>query len=451
LWIVQTEYTLTPCNQPTAASINAVAALAVKSNGTVTRTQVTTSQRQASSVRIDPGGRPVFLTTDAADTSKVYMSRLKTDGSLDTTVGDAGFLLLNTGALPTGAVRLNVSFAGVVTTAERVYFAIMLYDQELLTYQNASTTPRTHGFRMALASPTTGFAANYGTGGIGQRHTALLAENAFGQGQFAVTGFSVDSTGRPVNFTFTDTTVSYNVWSAITGATGGGEGGTGLGGFTRDTGGAPSAGSGSAAGRVDTKVYTKLPAKTEIYTAFLGLSGKQARTLKMSSNTKNTCVVVGRHVALVAAGSCEVQVQSKATGATIRTLRTTVVEATAKTQATSAAEAGTTMVASDPILFKKSSANITKIARGQIRELKDSASDAAGVVVIGHAATLTDASNFSLSRNRAQNVSAMMQRLKVRKPIAVVAKGKSEPLSTKETEKAQAQNRRVVVYLIPSS
>jgi outer membrane protein OmpA-like peptidoglycan-associated protein len=400
---------------------------------------------------IDSAGKWSGISSSFSGATATYkMLRLLTNGEPDTTNGTNGVKdlsgLPSTITVDGASVRMNYNLSGIALTANSTLFAGFSGSS---TSSSCDRNPQNNTGTISRSTypyyfdDVNGLLKSYGTDGLGDAFTFTENKADSCSGRFVSSATFIDSKGRPSMLSALPEIgaqkagLTLAVWDAAEGVIGGGEGAGEL-----------AAGGG---GRIDTKVYTKLPAKTEVYTAFLGLSGKQVRTLKLSSTTKNTCVVVGRHVALVAAGSCEVQVQSKATGATIRTLRTTVVEATAKTQATSTAEAGTTMVASDPILFKKSSANITKTARGQIRELKDSASDAAGVVVIGHAATLTDASNFSLSRNRAQNVSAMMQRLKVRKPIAVVAKGKSEPLSTKKTEKAQAQNRRVVVYLIPSS
>jgi outer membrane protein OmpA-like peptidoglycan-associated protein len=452
LWITRTEFTRDKCGlEPAASEIHAVSVLAVSNDGTIVRTQLSTSKLIVNGVRIDPGGRPVFLTKDAGDNSKLFMSRLKTDGSLDTTVGTDGFLSLDTGALPAGANYLTATFAGVVTTEDRVYFVIQLSDSEIELYQNNSTTPRTHGYRMALAAPAVGWAPTYGTGGIGQRHTTVLAENAFSLGRFAATGSTVDSTGRPVNFTFTDSTTSYNVWATIAGATGGGEGGTGLGGFTRDTGGAPSLGSGGGSGssgsvsgdtRVDKKVYSKLPRTTEVDTALLALTIKQARTRTLTSLTTKTCVIAGRQVALISVGSCVVQVKDKASKRLIRTLRTKVTKKTS--------QYGTTMIATDPIYFGAGSSVLSAKSMKQVQALVKEANSASSIVVVGHATSLpVKATNFILARQRAARVAALMVQLKVKTPAVVVTKGSTEPASTKKTLKELAKNRRVVVYLIP--
>ncbi len=458
LWVIRTEHNYlesTRCVTGTnnsaqtagvAGAFVALAALAVSADGTVTRTQLsTTPALQPGGLRIDPGGRPVGLAFEITDNSKVKMFRLKADGTLDTSVGTNGFRDLDTGALPAGATRLSTSITGVVTTADRTYFVISLYDTEVSSYSNV-TTPRVHGYRMALASVTDGFAKGFGTNGIGTRVTTTLPENWFNTGGIIATGATVNPKGEPQIFMIGETSTTLNVWAAITGATGGGEGGTGLGGFTRDTGGAPSAGEksagGSAADRVDSTIYASLPSTMQVDTAFTVLSASAARTQTLVSNTRSTCVVSGRHVVAVATGRCTVVVTLKSDGATARTLRTTVTR--------KPSTKGSQVTVSKPIVFSVASARLSKAARAQIAEIAKNAAGAKSVVVVGHAAALTESPfNFAISRNRAVAVRDALRSAKVTAPITVTARGTLQQVSTKKTEAAQAQNRRVVVYLIP--
>ena len=464
LWILRTEHnflqnSICPSGgniqSSVASNFVALAGLTVSENGTVTRTQLSTSTAVSpGGMRVDPGGRVVALVTELANNSKVKVMRLKADGSLDTTVGTSGFRDLDTGALPTGATVLNTSILGLVTTADKTYFVVTLSDSETNSYMNNVTTPRVHGFRMGLMSPTDGWATAYGTGGIGQRATTTLPENWFNNGGITATGFTVDSKGQPVGFIFTETSTTYNVWATITGATGGGEGGTGLGGFTRDTGGAPSAGqsgttgattnttTGATTGRVDATVYARLPATVQVNTAFNVLSASAARAATLVSNTRTTCVVSGRQVIAVGTGRCTVVVNSKSDGTTLRTLRTRVTR-TASTK-------GSQVTVGDPILFTQASARLSKKARTQIAAIAAAAAGAKSIVVVGHAAALTESPfNFAISRNRANAVRDALRRAKVKSPITVTWRGTLEQVSTTKTEVAQARNRRVVVYLVP--
>ncbi|CAB4649140.1 unannotated protein [freshwater metagenome] len=427
-----------------AGAYVALASLAVSPDGTVTRTQLATSPAlQPGGMRIDPGGRPVALAAEITDRTKIKAFRIKADGSLDTSVGTNGFRDLDAGALPAGATALNTSITGIVTTADRTYFAIALSDGEVSGYASNSTTLRVHGFRMGLASMTDGWATGFGTNGIGSRVTTTLPENWFALGRVVATGSTVNAQGEPQNLTLSQTSTSLNIWGAIAGATGGGEGGTGLGGFTRDTGGAPSAGNnGSATGRIDTKVYTRLPSTVQLNTAFTVLSPTQATTQTLTSNTGNTCAVSGSHVVAIATGRCNVTVTRKRDKKVLRTLRTTVNK--------EISTLGSEVTASNPITFSIASARLSSAARTQIAEIATSAANAKAIVVVGHAAALTESRfNFAISRKRADAVRRALRRANVAAPVTATARGTSQQISRKKTEAAQAQNRRVVVYLIP--
>lgn len=430
-----------------AANYVALASLVVSETGAVTRTVLsTTTPFSSGGMRVDPGGRAVSLLTNLTDNSKLTAIRIKADGTLDTTVGTNGFRDLDTGALPAGATVLNPGIAGLVTTADKTFFVVSLNDTETNSYMSNVTTPRVFGFRMALMSPSDGWATAYGTGGIGQRVTTTLPENWFAQGGIISTGSTVTSKGQPVNFTFTETGTNYNVWEAVAGATGGGEGGTGLGGFTRDTGGAPSSGEGGSAGattgRIDNTVYRRLPSVVQVNTAFTTLTRAASRSLTLVSRTPRTCVVSARQVIAVATGRCSVAVTRKNTGSTVRMLLTRVSRRTLTK--------GTEVVVADPIMFRSVSARLSRTARGQISAIAEAATDAKAVVVVGHAAALTDSRfNYAISRNRANAVRKALRRAKVKAPVTATWRGSLEQISTKKTESAQARNRRVLVYIVP--
>lgn len=462
IWALRGEHNFTENSQcPTftnsassiASNFVALASLSIAENGTVTRTVLSTSAVLPDGMRIDPGGRVVALVSEVVDTTKLQVIRLNANGAVDTTVGTNGFKDVPTGALPAGATRQNSQIIGVVTTAERTYFVVSLSDGEVNNYSNTSTTPRVHGVRMGLLSPADGWASGFGTNGIGARVTTTLPENWFSTGRTTFTGLAVNLKGQPTAFSFGETSTSYHVWTAIAGATGGGDGGTGLGGFTRDTGGAPSAGepgtpgfaggSGSATNlRVDNKVFMRLPASAQVNTAFTVLTVSAARTQTLVSNTRNTCVISSRHVIAVSTGRCTVVVKNKNNGSTLRTLRTTV--------STKVSTLGSEITVSSPIQFKQASSRLSKLARTQLAEMATAATSAKAVVVVGHAAALTDSRfNDAISRNRANAVKDALVKAKIKVPVTITWRGKLQQISTKKTEAEQAKNRRVVVYLVP--
>ncbi len=470
----------TPHTSLIASSFGALGALAVAADGTVTRTALPgTNPLQPTGSRIDPGGRMVFLASELTDSTKVYMSRLKADGSLDTSIGTSGYLPLNTGALPSGAIGVRASLVGVVTTADRVYFAVLLTDNEVNSYTNSSTTLRTHGFRMGLVSPASGWVSSFGTNGIGTRVTTALPENWFSQGKTTSTGSSVNSEGQPVVFTFGETETKYNVWSAISGVTGGGEGGTGLGGATTDTGGAPSAGSADSSSQtatttttttttiaattttvaknpyddavagvtvVDSKVYTKLPTPVAKASAVNVLTDAQSRAFSVISVTTRTCLASGKTLVFIAKGRCRANIIASATGAVTRRLTTTVTDALINS-----VKVGNPVAVLEPIYFYKESVVLDRAAQSRIRSIKSRVSAAGTVLIIGHSGTLNGntAINVEISKGRAASTLRALESVGAKGPFVASGVGALQPANKGKTEAAQVKNRRVVIALIP--
>jgi outer membrane protein OmpA-like peptidoglycan-associated protein len=180
----------------------------------------------------------------------------------------------------------------------------------------------------------------------------------------------------------------------------------------------------------------------QVNTAFTVLTSAASSVQTLASSTRSTCVTTGRHVVAIAVGRCTVTVTRKSDSVVLRTLRTTVVR--------SASTLGSQVTVSDPIQFAQVSAALSKTARAQIAAIAANAASAKAIVVVGHAAALTDSEfNFAISRNRAMAVRGALVAAKVKAPITAVSRGTIEQISTAKTESAQAKNRRVVVYLVP--
>jgi outer membrane protein OmpA-like peptidoglycan-associated protein len=209
-------------------------------------------------------------------------------------------------------------------------------------------------------------------------------------------------------------------------------------------GGNSDTANGSATGtiRIDSKVYAKLPKKTEVNTALLVLTVRQARTQEIVPLTGRICTPVERRIALVGTGICTVRIQNKSTKKVVRTLSTQV--------RTRTSAAGTTLITFDPIMFFADSSTISAKAYKQIRSITKDAKNAVGIVVVGHATNRGKTTNLSLSKRRANAVRNYLVKLRVTKPIQTIGKGSLEPASTKKTRAGYAKNRRGVVYIIPS-
>ena len=448
VWVVRAEHTkLTSglCSTTAAASdISGYDILRISSTGVVTRTAITSAGDAFDarfSIRLDAGGRPLLVGT-SADNSKIIIARIKTDGTLDTSVFASGFTSLSIGAAPAGAYSVNASIMGIITSAESVYISVLLTDLPQQSFICDRTTSVVFGLRTAVLSYTSGYTATYGTNGVSERVTYNAPEKSVCS--FSTGGSSVATTGNPRVAYSNGTDLLYTEWQRPSDATGGSEGGTGTGGYTKDTGGAPSSGESSGATgatRTDKKIYKKLPTTVQADTALKVLSAKDAKTLDIRTTTPRICVALTTSVLMVNNGRCIVRIIDEDTKKVLRTMTTTVKAAEV--------EAGSLLTTDEPIMFKMASAKLSKVAKDQITELAKAAENASRVVVIGHSASLGDVSEYSyaISRDRANAVKAALVKAGVKATIEVVTLSYSQPISTKKTETSQAKNRRAEVYI----
>ena len=429
-------------NGLTAAQVTGYDVLQISSTGAVTRHAIASAGDATDAQfagRLDPGGRLIVAGTSLADNTKLIMARIDTDGTLDTTIGTGGFKTLAIGSAPAGAVVVRASVAGLVTTADTVYVVVSLYDQPQTSYTCGSSNQVTFGWRMAMVSLVDGYATGFGTGGIGTRQTATISESSFCS--FAQGGQSVANDGTPRLVSASGTGFAYHSWQTLSNATGGTDGGTGTGGYTKDTGGAPSLGDGAAAPSSSTTVLDKLPAKTSVENAYAVLTSAKAKTSRLASITPTVCLGAGTYVIAVAVGTCTVQVRSVADNSTLRTLRSTVVA--------KGGTAGSTATATS-LSFKSSRTKLTPAHVAALAALASKVAAAKATVVVGYAASLTDnqAGNEYVARNRAKNVAAVLVKASPKATISTLNMGIFASQVAKKTEKAQSPFRRATVWII---
>jgi outer membrane protein OmpA-like peptidoglycan-associated protein len=451
IWVARSEHTKVTAGvcstSPAASDVSGYDILRISSTGVVTRTVIASAGDAFDarfSIRLDAGGRPLLVGTSFADTSKIIIARIKTDATLDTSAFASGFTSLPIGAAPAGAVSVNASIMGIITSAETVYISVLLSDVPQQSFLCSSTTSLVFGYRTAVLSYTSGYTATYGTNGVSERVTYNAPEKSVCS--FATGGSSVATTGNPRVAYSNGTDLLYTEWQRPSDATGGSEGGTGTGGYTKDTGGAPSLGESAgatAATRTDKKIYTKLPKAVQADTALKVLSAKDAQDLDIRTTTPRICVALTTSVLMVNNGRCIVRIIDEDTKKVLRTMTTTVKAAEV--------EAGSLLTTDEPIMFKMASARLSKAAQVQITELAKAAENASRVAVIGHSASLGDVSAYSyaISRDRANAVRAALVKAGVKAAIEVVTLSYSQPISIKKSETSQAKNRRAEVYIFP--
>lgn len=435
----------------TAAKVTGYDTLRISSAGQISRTNFSSAGDALDSrfsMRLDPGGRPLLVGTSLSDNTKLVVARVKTDGTLDTSSGTNGFTSIPLGVAPAGAVSISASVNGVITSANTVYISVLLTDQSQSTssVSCSDSTPITYGYRAMVLSFSNGLATTFGTNGIGDRVTQTVPISTICSFRFG--GSSVSNTGAPRIAYGIGTDLFLVEWTRPSDATGGSDGGTGTGGFTNDTGGAPSRGDGGTMSRTDNKVYSrKLPTTTQEGTALRVLTKKASRTQMLRSTTPKICVTLTESVVLVDEGRCNVQIVNKEDRSVVRSLSTRV--------RSTEVQVGTTVEVEDAISFARVSTRLSKSAREQVVELAASAASAQRIILVGHTALLTEAtvSNNFISLQRAAAVKAALQaefkKAGVTVPISITSLGSRAPLTTKKSEGAQSRNRRVDVYVMP--
>jgi outer membrane protein OmpA-like peptidoglycan-associated protein len=106
---------------------------------------------------------------------------------------------------------------------------------------------------------------------------------------------------------------------------------------------------------------------------------------------------------------------------------------------------GSTIRVAPSVMFSKSSPVAMK---NSLSVVVKRVSGARAALVVGHTGILTGNTqeNRVLSVKRAKNVSNELKQVAV---VSFVGLGGDVPLSTRMSETAQAQNRRVVIYFVP--
>ncbi|CAB4664949.1 unannotated protein [freshwater metagenome] len=197
----------------------------------------------------------------------------------------------------------------------------------------------------------------------------------------------------------------------------------------------------------DTNVYTTAaPREVASGSAIAVLTPAQAKTQRIQSLTPSVCVPTEDDIVFLDEGRCNASVLSKRTGEVLRRIRTTVIEDDVVNLGV-----GNEIVTLAPIYFQNGSSILSKRARDRVASLKDQISAAGTVMVIGHTGTMLGDTpeNQALSRTRAINTVREMRRIRASGPFYSLGVGALDPAVPSTERSKQAQNRRVVIVLIP--
>ena len=440
-------------------------------NGTALTTQTISTGESAYVSRwiIDPLGRwnGLFRTTGMTPTSSTTSAIRLTNGILDTTLGTNGLKSLST--LPSTivvggtTVRMNYSILGVVSAGNTLYFAGLASASTAASPPSCmSTATVTQSSYPYLLSFDSGLLSTYGTNGLGTPGSFSTVENASCSGSAVGTSY-VDATGRTGYVTIVAALGSQTAgyvgmkWDAAQGVTSGSDGDVGVAQVpTTTTTVAPTTTTTVAPttttiapvaarvvpNRIDKVLYSKkLPTAVQTNTALKVLSAKDAKSLDIRTVTPKVCVGLTTSVLLVNRGRCSIQIIDQNTKAVVRSMRTIVTA--------SKVRVGSVPTVASPVMFKQASAVLNATGLAQVQKIAEAAKNASRVVVIGHAAALTDISEFrfAISRDRAKAVKNALVKAGVTATIEIVSQSDNQPVKTPKTEAAQSKNRRADVYI----
>jgi outer membrane protein OmpA-like peptidoglycan-associated protein len=197
----------------------------------------------------------------------------------------------------------------------------------------------------------------------------------------------------------------------------------------------------------DTKVYSaSAPKKVASGSAITVMTPAQAKERDVVSLTPQICLAADDDLVFIKTGRCVAQVVSEKTGNVLRTLRTTVVA-----DEVSELNVGNEIVTLAPIYFAGGSSEVDAKALKRLARLKKQVSDAGTVLLVGHTGILTGNTpeNQQMGRARAIATRNALVGMGAKGPFYFTSAGALDPATKTKTIAAQAENRRVIVVLIP--
>ena len=428
---------------------------------------------------IDSSGRwnTLLKVSTGGGMGMTYTALRLANGVLDTSLGANGQKVLSNlpssvsvGGTPVG---MSYSISGVANTATDSYF--VGFASVSGGGSCSSTTTVTQTAYTYQLSFDTGLITSYGTNGLSAPGTYSRVEKGFCPGGGNASSLYVDSNGRPgyvANLAALGSQAAGLVqfrWDAATGVTGGGDGASAVNTAptstttvapttttvapTSTTTVAPTTTTTprstttttvapATQNRIDTVVYAKkLPVVVQTNTALQVLSASDAKNLDIRTTTPKVCVALTTSILLVNSGSCSVKIIDQDTKAVVRSMITTAKASDVRV--------GSVPTVANPVMFTQASAVLNAAGLAQVQKIAKAAKNASRVVVIGHAASLTNISQFrfAISRERAAAVKAALVKAGVTAAIEIVAQSDNQPVKTEKTETAQARNRRADVYI----
>jgi outer membrane protein OmpA-like peptidoglycan-associated protein len=164
------------------------------------------------------------------------------------------------------------------------------------------------------------------------------------------------------------------------------------------------------------------------------------------SRTPSVCVPTDTDLVFIKKGRCVADIVNVRTREVLRKLRTLVVG-----NDITLLQVGNATVTLAPIYFERMSAVIDSKGIATLQLIKQQAFNAGSILIIGHSGTLNGNSlpNQQIANARALAAMSALKEIGAKGVFATSSIGALAPSATGNSEKAQRQNRRVVLALIP--
>ena len=176
------------------------------------------------------------------------------------------------------------------------------------------------------------------------------------------------------------------------------------------------------------------------------MSSSLSKTYYINSLTPSVCLGAGRNLVLLRTGRCTAQVQQRTNGRLEKTVTTRVVSGTIVES-----DKVVTLPTATIAYFKSGTALSTAQSKNDIDAILTTARVADAILVTGHTGNVQgENSNLvPLSQKRALAVRSLLRDRGVSVTIAIWSYGASNPVNKGKTTKAQNQNRRAEIFVIP--
>lgn len=193
-------------------------------------------------------------------------------------------------------------------------------------------------------------------------------------------------------------------------------------------------------------VFTALGSTRPVRSALQIMSAAQNKTYYINSLTPKVCLGSDRFIVFIKAGRCKAQIVVRRNGRIQKNITTKVVN-----EEFVAADNLVAIEAPTVLYFANGTSRLTAASSRTLNEILPAARNARSLLVAGHTGNRSgeNANLVDLSRRRATSLRSLLRSRGARQTIAIWSFGGSDPVTTSKSKKAQAQNRRAELFIIP--